>query len=319
MNRRKFLESMAALGAGSLVLSTPAAGSMESAAGIFGRKKSKALVMDENLICIISDLHVRPGKYQEAHFNKTIEEVLALNPRPKYVLCLGDIAYLTGKPEEYAAAKQGLASLEEAGMQLTMTMGNHDRRANFAAAFPDKAAASELPHRMVYTVQTPRADFSLLDSLQEGDNHDKWITPGAIDDEQRAWLESKLAAATKPVFVMAHHPIHEVKIGKLLLATPACCGYIYGHEHLWKSAWIHENYRDRNMMKTLCVPSTGHWGDIGFVTLKLEEDRAVVDLREREFFFPKPAKEGEDKPLEWTTIEEEHRGGICTFPYHRVH
>lgn len=308
---------MAVLGAGSLALTASAAERLEAAAGFWNRKKSKSPVMDENLVCIISDLHVRPGKYQEEHFKKTIEEVLALNPRPKHVLCLGDIAYLTGKPEEYAVAKQGLDRLEEAGMVVTMTMGNHDRRVNYAAAFPEKAAAAELPHRMVYTVQTSRADFILLDSLQEGENHDKWITPGAIDDEQRAWLESKLAAATKPVFVMAHHPLHETKVGKLLMACPNCCGYIYGHEHIWKGGWAHMNYRDRTMLKTLCVPSTGHWGDIGFVTLRLEEDRAVATLHQREFFFPKPAKEGEEKPFDWTTIEEEHRGATCTFPFHR--
>ena len=309
---------MALLGAGSLAFSASAAERIKHFAGRFGRNKTLPLVENENLVCIISDLHVRPGKYQEDYFKKTIDDILALNPRPKYVLCLGDVAYLTGKPEEYAAAKQGLDRLEEAGMQVTITMGNHDRRANFAAVFPEKAALAELPHRLVYTVQTPRADFILLDSLQEGDNHDKWITPGAIDDEQRTWLESKLAASTKPVFVMAHHPLNETKIGKILLAAPNCCGYIYGHKHIWSREWIHMNYRERNMMKVLCVPSTGHWGNIGFVTLSLAEDRAVASFHQNGFFFPKPAKEDEPKPLNWTSIEEENQGSTCTFPLNRM-
>lgn len=48
---------------------------------------------------------------------------LALNPRPVHVLCLGDIAYLTGRPEEYSAAKKGLDRLEEAGMQVSIAQG----------------------------------------------------------------------------------------------------------------------------------------------------------------------------------------------------
>ena len=314
MDRRKFIESLAALGIGSALLPTSASAMLAPAKK--ARKKKGPASLDDNLVCIISDLHVRPGRYQHEHFDKTIDEILALNPLPRYVLCLGDIAYLTGKPEEYAAAKAGLDRLEAAGMQLTMTMGNHDRRANFAAAFPEKAAASELQDRMVYTVQTPRADFILLDSLQEGDNHDKWITPGAIDDSQRAWLESKLSGYTdKPVFVMAHHPLNETKVGKILMNSPSCRGYIYGHEHIWKTGWVHVNYRDRTMLRTLCVPSTGHWGDIGFTLLRLDSDKAEASFVQRCFFFPKPLKEGENKPSLWIEIERDHKDAICVFPF----
>ena len=316
MDRRKFLESIAALGVSSTLLASPAAARLASLSP--SRKKKGKLTVDEDLVCIISDLHVRPGKYQQQHFEKTVEEILALNPRPKRVICLGDVAYLTGKPEEYAVARDLLGRLEEAGMELTITMGNHDRRANFAEAFPEKAAAAELGHRMVYTVKTPRADFIVLDSLQEGENHDKWITPGAIDDEQRAWLESRLAQyaeSGKPVFVMAHHPVNETKVGKLLMKCPACCGYIYGHNHIWNSGWIHKDYKTRTMLRTLCMPSTGHWGDIGFALLKLEKDKAVASFVQREFFFPKPLKDGEDKPAVWTALEEEHKDAVCVFPY----
>ena len=278
------------------------------------RKARGCLGFDDNLVCIISDLHVRPGHYQEEYFLQTVEDILALRPRPVNVLCLGDVAYLTGKPEEYAAVKQGIKRLENAGMHVTMAMGNHDRRANFAEAFPEKAAASELPHRLVFTVQTPRADFILMDSLQEGDDHDKWIVEGAIDEQQKAWLESKLSNyRDKPVFVMSHHPINETKLTKLLMACPACCGYIYGHNHKWEPGWSHVNYRDHDVLRTLCVPSTGHWGDIGYVLLRLEEDRATASFEQREFFFPTPVKEGEIRPAIWDDIERDHQNGVCTF------
>lgn len=280
-----------------------------------GKLKAKGrLVVNENLVCIVSDLHIRPGHYQEEYFEKTVADILALNPRPLNVLCLGDIAYLTGKPEEYAAAKKYIDRLEEAGMKVTMAMGNHDRRANFAAAFPEKATLSELPHRMVFTVQTPRADFILLDSLQEGDNHDSWITEGAIDAEQKAWLEAKLATYTdKPVFVMSHHPLNETKIAKSLLACPSCRGYIYGHLHRWITDWVNLNYHDRTVLRTLCVPSTGHWGDIGLTLLELKKDKAVASFVQRGFFFPTPLQEGESKPAIWDEIERDRKGAVCFF------
>lgn len=205
MKRREFLESMAVLGVGSALLPSTAS-AMLAPAGESPKKKGSAR-LDEDLVCIVSDLHVRPGYYQQEHFEKTIEEILALRPRPANVLCLGDIAYLTGKIEEYEAVKQGLSRLEEAGIRVAIAMGNHDRRANFAQVFPEKASASELPHRMVFTVETPKADFILLDSLQEGENHDKWIVPGAIDERQMEWLSAKLSSyIAKPVFVLAHSP-----------------------------------------------------------------------------------------------------------------
>ena len=271
---------------------------------------------DDNLVCIISDMHVRPGKYQQQHFERTVEEILALNPRPRNVLCLGDIAFLTGKPEEYAAAKPLLDRLEEAGMTLTMTMGNHDRRDNYAAVFPEKAAASELPHRFVYTVKTPRADFILLDSLIEPEDTETWITPGEIDDQQRQWLADKLKTYTdKPVFVLAHHPMGEVKLQKILYECPSCCGFIYGHEHMWIADWSHNRYKGLYILRNLSVPSTGHWGDIGYTLLRLEETRAVATFKQWGFFFPRPLKDGEQRPELWDEIEQDHRNATCVFPY----
>lgn len=274
------------------------------------------ITFDDDLVCIISDLHVRPGKYQQEHLERTIKEILALRPRPRNVICLGDIAYLTGKAEEYAVAKALLSQLEDAGMTLTMTVGNHDRRDAFAAAFPEKAAASELGHRFVYTVRTPKADFILLDSLIESEDPETWITPGEIDEQQKAWLAGKLKEYTdKPVFVMAHHPMGEVKLQKILYECPSCCGYIYGHEHMWITDWTHNRYKGLYMLRNLSVPSTGHWGDIGYTLLRLEEDRAVATYCQWGFFFPRPLKDGETRPALWDEIERDHKNATCIFPY----
>lgn len=320
MDRRVFLGNLAAIGAIGISAEASAAEKVgEAVEALSCRKKSPAQPdFDENLVCIISDLHLHPDWHQEKHLSGIVEKILALRPRPRNILCLGDIAYLTGKPEEYAAAKRYLDKLEEAGMHLTLTMGNHDRRAAFAEAFPAQAAESQLPDRFAYRVETPRADFILLDSLQEGTDTKTWINPGALDDRQVQWLEAQLAqdAGGKPVFVMAHHPIEDLKvIREMLIQSPLCKGFIYGHKHIWDAGWIRLNFMKRDILRTLCVPSTGHWGDIGFVTLSLEADRAVARLYEEEFFFPGPLGEGEEKPALWTELEREHKDAVCIFPF----
>lgn len=322
MDRRNFLGGIAALGALGLSLEVSGAEKMGKAVNSLAcRKKKGPLRFDENLVCIISDLHLHPDWHQEKNLAGIVDRILALNPRPRNVLCLGDIAYLTGRPQEYAAAKKYLDKLEEAGMRLTMTMGNHDRRAEFAEAFPAHAAASVFPDRYVYKVETPRADFLLLDSLQEGEDTTTWINPGALDEKQVQWLEVQLSSYTdgKPVFVMAHHPIEELQvIRNQIILSPSCKGFIYGHKHVWNSGWLRYDFMKRDILRTLCVPSTGHWGDIGFVTLSLEEDRAVARLYEQEFFFPGPLAEGEEKPAIWTEIEREHKDAVCIFPYSKA-
>ena len=325
MDRRSFLSSLALLGLQGCFLDASAA--VRRAAQTAGldpaglaangsKRQHGAVRLDDNLVCLISDLHTNPGSYQPGRLERTVADILALNPLPRNVIALGDLAYLTGKPEEYALLKEIIAPLEAAGIRVTLAMGNHDKRANFAEAFPAYAETSQMKERFVFVVETPRADFIVLDSLQESTSKYKWITPGAIDDAQRDWLKDKLATyTTKPVFVMSHHPLEEIGIKDLLLDCPSCCGYIHGHNHVWRPGWIKKNYHEQLVVRTLCVPSTGHWGDIGYTLLDLEETQATARLKQFEFFFPVPAAEGEAKPAQWTMIEEEHQGALCRFAY----
>lgn len=318
MDRRKFLGSLALLGIQGVVLDAAGAAALKGLDSEPGRRKRKKDGFDENLVVIISDLHTNPDGYQPALLERTIADILALRPRPRNVIALGDLAYLTGKPSEYARLKEILAAFDGTGIRLTMAMGNHDRRANFAEAFPEYAAASLMKDRFVFVVETPRADIILLDSLQESEDPTTWITPGALPDNEKEWLKEKLASYTdKPVLVTAHHPINEVGIKDILLSSPTCCGYIHGHDHVWRDGWFKKNYSEREMIRALCVPSTGHWGDIGYTMLHLEEDHAEARLNEYGFFFPTPLKEGETKPAQWAMIEEERKNAVVSFAYRR--
>lgn len=317
MDRRKFLGSLALLGVQGVMLD--AAGAIPfPPPGTEAPRRRKKDGFDENLVVIISDLHTNPEGYQPARLERTVRDILALRPRPRNVIALGDLAYLTGKPEEYARLKEILSAFDGSGIRLTMAMGNHDRRANFAAAFPELASASRMEDRFVYVVETPNADIILLDSLQESPDPTTWITPGALPDNEKEWLASTLATYTdKPVFVTAHHPLNEIKINNILLDSPTCCGFIHGHDHVWRDGWVKKNYSERNMLRTLCLPSTGHWGDIGYTLLRLGEDHAEASLVEYEFFFPTPLAEGETKPAQWSMIESERAGAKVRFAYRK--
>ena len=318
MDRRKFIGSLAILGTQAAIMDAATIGHLGDLSADKSPRRKKTGRFDDNLVCIISDLHCNPDAYQEAKLRRTITEILAMNPLPRNVIALGDLAYLQGKVPEYLRLKEIVAPLEASGIKLTMAMGNHDRRKSFASVFPEKAAESRMTDRLVFVVETPRADIILLDSLQESSpDPDQGIVAGALNDEEKEWLQDTLVSYTeKPVFVTAHHALNETGISAMLVDSKTCCGYIHGHLHYWQPGWFRKNYRPENrIIRSLCVPSTGHWGDIGYTLLRLEEDHAVASLHQYEFFFPSPLEEGKEKPALWSMIEEEHKKAVCRFSY----
>ena len=313
MDRRSFLGCIAAAGAFGAFQVAQASPALKLAKEP-GKKRVKGK-FDENLVVFISDLHTNPDGYQPEKLRKTISNILAMKPLPRNVIALGDLAYLTGQQCEYAELKPILSPIEEAGITLTLAMGNHDRRKEFGEAFPSHAAKSLMKDRYVYIVETPNADFIVLDSLQESEDKSTWITEGALIDEEKAWLEKTLAGYKKPVFVCAHHTLGETGITKMLVTSPTCCGYIYGHCHRWLKDWTEVWGKGTKVVRTLCMPSTGHWGDIGFVTMQINSEKAVATLHESEFFFPTPPENAAEAPAQWAVFPEELDGDTCTFIY----
>ena len=126
-SRRAFLTGLAATGGWM-------AGRTATAQAVAGKLKRH----DPNLAVLVSDLHVNGLKsevpthqYEEACFSKTIAAILALDPLPANVVCFGDIAYHWGQREDYVLAFQLMKPIVDAGIKLTLGMGNHDRRGNF--------------------------------------------------------------------------------------------------------------------------------------------------------------------------------------------
>jgi 3',5'-cyclic-AMP phosphodiesterase len=176
--------------------------------------------LDEDLVALFADLHSTGdtnNPHQRAGIAQCVRDVLALNPRPANVLFYGDLAFDHGDTNDYRLLRELVGPLEGAGIRWHAALGNHDRREAFLSVFPERREpASPVPGRLVAVVETPRADFILLDSCLEGP------VDGGIDEAQCAWLRETLGRHKKPVFVGAHHPIKETGVASLMASNDLC-------------------------------------------------------------------------------------------------
>jgi len=287
--------------------------------------------VDPNLSVFLSDIHVSgvgvkgQPTYQNPLFEKAVDQVLAMRPRPKRVVVFGDIALWVGRHEDYEASLPGLKRLRAAGLDVILTTGNHDHRAVMAKYHPEQAASSPVPGRFVSVVDLGSADLFLMDTLKENEKGEGFgnAVDGALDQAQQDWLLTAAKTAKRPFFVGAHHPVEELKFGKTPLirfldGVDRFAGYIHGHNHRWYHEWHHVGYSRRRLHRSACLPSTGWWGDIGFAVMRTEADRAELTVVENDFFFPKPLDEGETRPIAWDQlVAEARRGGSCVFFYQR--
>jgi len=296
-------------------------------------KPTLALKHDPTLVAFLSDCHVgawHSPDYQPKRFAACIARVLARDPLPARMFILGDLAYLWGRKEDYALSKKLLQPVIDAGIELTIGMGNHDRRENFLEFWPEYASRSPVAGRIVSRVRGIHFDYIMLDTLDQPEATDKWITPGKLDEAQREWLRAECAAARRPLLVLAHHPANELgfinkppssksaqAFGNVILgandAPTACCGYIHGHDHTWYVTRDLRHWSSPDVGQTVSLPSTGHWGDIGYALLREAPGRAVLALAQDDYFSPKPLKDGEPPRADWQAIVRDHQGARCTF------
>ena len=90
-------------------------------------------------------------------------------------------------------------------------------------------------------------------------------------------------------------------------------GYIHGHDHRWYTRDMGMGWKSAGAKRTLCLPSTGAWGDIGYALMRTSKDRAVASLVQREFYYPRPPKPGAPVQHLWNAIVEANRNQTCAF------
>ena len=280
---------------------------------------------DESLSVILSDLHVGAlpkYEYTRAALERTVDEILAMRPLPRHVICLGDIALSFGCDADYEVSKPQLQRLVDAGIDLKMTMGNHDRRSAFLKCWPEYEKTSPVLGRIVSVIPLRDADFILLDALKGTDDraqNDYGPVEGTIDPAQLEWLEDWMSRSTRPFFVATHQGVDlylkEGKFANRVYAHKNCMGWIYGHDHEWLPNYRICNWGSNDTLPVLAVPSNGLWGDIGYVLFRTYPDRAVAELVQRDFYFPGPVSA--DKRLRtWDSRLASHAGArhVFTFP-----
>ena len=280
---------------------------------------------DPDLTLLLSDLHVNGlrNTHQLGRLERAVGEILAMNPLPARAVVFGDVSYFYGRREDYLRSLTCLKQLEDAGIPVTIGMGNHDRRSTFLEVHPSYAANTKVPGRIVSVCDAGAVDFIMLDALQGADDrawNDRGPNTGQLDKDQQDWLAAALPEWKKPVFVCSHFPVGDLSVGgkplaHLLVRTPSVVGYIHGHEHRWYSRDVREAWRKAAPKQSLCLPSTGAWGDIGYALLRTSKGRAVASLVQREFFYPRPPKPGAPMELLWKTIVQANQNKTCTFTW----
>ncbi|MBR4652140.1 MAG: metallophosphoesterase [Kiritimatiellae bacterium] len=276
---------------------------------------------DDNLVVFLSDLHVRNSScYQYRYFASQVAEILRMDPLPRRVIVFGDIAYHCGLKEEYETSAPFFRQMIALGIEVVFGMGNHDRRSAFLETWPEYAARQIFPGRIVSSTDLGPVDLLMLDGLQGTDDRgpqDMGPVPGDFDLPQQEWIADRLSRLSRPTIVASHYPLVDLKVcGKpfrqVLGSAPYVVGYVHGHDHRWKTDWISRGWKSSDIVRTLCLPSTGHWGDIGYATFRLSCKGAVAKFVQKGFFFPGP-----DNPRTqaWDDIEREHREATCTFSW----
>ena len=279
---------------------------------------------DDSLSVFISDLHVgganKKLEYTGPRLEKVVDEILAMSPRPKRVVCFGDIALSYGLAADYAASRPILKRIEAAGIDLHLTMGNHDRRSSFLKYWPEYGEKPLVPGRFTQVISLGSADLVLLDTLKGADDRaENSMGPveGTIDSAQLAWFEKYVSGAKRPFFVGSHQFRDLYIDGEKPIARAAksefFSGWIYGHDHSWCPDVSVASWGKHLICPTLALPSTGLWGDIGYVVFKTDADGATAELVQSDFYFQTPTAHAV-RPRLWDVRTRENQGKKMRFP-----
>ncbi|WP_417731601.1 metallophosphoesterase family protein [Rosistilla oblonga] len=255
-SRRRFLQTTVVGGGAALLMSST--------------QRLAAAEADPTVIALLSDTHIPNSPDVEArginmteNLQRVIGEVVDRKTRPSDLIINGDCAYLKGLPGDYQNLVSCLAPLDRAEISLHLTMGNHDDRQPLYDALSDQRPAdAQVTAKHVSVIETPHANFFLLDSLFRVN-----VVTGEIGVAQIDWLAKQLdARADKPAIVMTHHTPQftapaEGKPWSGISDTAALMpvldsrkhvkAYLYGHSHHW-------NHSQRGHFQMINLPPVAY-------------------------------------------------------------
>jgi len=293
VSRRKFLAGSLATGVGLLLPRSV------WAAGASG---------DPNRWALLADTHVWQQRDRIYHGVKSVEtaaqacrQIAALDPIPAGAIIAGDCAALKGEPGDYGVLAEELKTLGKAAVPVHFALGNHDHRGHFRTAFPRTLPQGKLPvpDKHVSILETPHANWFLLDSLQKTN-----FTPGRLGEVQLQWLAKALDARDdKPALLVAHHNPDKTAKGsglqdteaffKILAARKQVKAYVFGHTHRWALS-VRDGIHLINVPTTAWLFSKAQ--PRGWVDAKLRPDGATLVLSSLD---PKTPQHGRSAELQW--------------------
>ena len=263
---------------------------------------------DKDFWALFSDPHIAADRAQinknvnmADYLTKVVNEVMALPLRPAGVFVNGDCAYNSGEKEDYATFASLLEPLRKEQMPIHLTLGNHDNREHFWDALEaEKTAKRPLADKQAMLLETPQANWFVLDSLEQ-----TLAAPGLLGNEQLDWLAKTLDAnSEKPALVMVHHnpSVGEKVTGlkdtealfKVIRPRKQVKAYLFGHTHVWKVA------QDESGIHLINLPPTGYvfkeGNPSGWVRATLATSGVKLELRCVDTKHP---AHGEVKELKW--------------------
>ena len=325
LTRRDFLRGCALAGVGAAL---PAVSDTDAAPDA-----AQPPAINPDLCAVVSDLHIgKPWSEQKFRTDRSydyingtvarlVKDILAMRFRPACVFALGDVSLCFGEERDYALAEELLRPLEDAGIKVVMTAGNHDRRIPMKAVLGKWLGESPVKGRFTSVTRLPKFDMILLDSLKEPnpENEDNSAGRGGCElgAEQTGWLKDFLENTDRPALVCAHHTAWSLGINKDMVKSPRVCGFLHGHNHSWQDNILFSSYGRKTMIRMLGLPSMGMDRDVGFGVLRAFPDRLEMAKIERDYYFPVKTPPQERLPL-WDAIVAERHGQRVSFPFEKL-
>jgi 3',5'-cyclic-AMP phosphodiesterase len=268
-------------------------GTLAAGTGLLLRPSLRAAAtpVDEHSWALISDPHIAADRMKVARninmaeqLGTVVADVLNQPRRPVGALINGDLAFNTGETADYGTFAELIRPLRRAQIPLHLALGNHDHRERFWSALTgDKSVVRSLEDRQVALVPAARANWFMLDSLEQ-----TMSTPGLLGEGQLAWLAAALDAhADKPAIVMTHHnpSLNPAKINikdeaalfEVLRPRRHVKAYVFGHSHLWSVT------QDTSGLHLVNLPTTAYpfkpTDLTGWVVAQLEPQGMRLQLR----------------------------------------
>ena len=203
---------------------------------------------------LFSDTHIAEDKAHIAreinpagHLQQAVKEVLALQEKERAfgLFVNGDLALTEGLPGDYRTFTELMKPLRAAGLDVHLTLGNHDDREKFWEGCGELTKNEKLlPLKHLGVITSATVNWVLLDTLDQVNK-----TPGLLGDSQISWLDRTLRnLPDKPTLILTHHTPQPV------LSSPAAKptglqdteafmrvvdshakvkAWIFGHSHTW--------------------------------------------------------------------------------------